>query len=73
MELILLIGSLILLAIAAHHWGHDSRGLLSNEPWVAEPRPKGSTRRLSRARATRASPTGVRRGVAPLYSSFTRE
>jgi hypothetical protein len=40
MELILLIGSLILLALAALRWGHDSRRLLDHGRWLGEPEPE---------------------------------
>jgi hypothetical protein len=44
MELVLLIGSLILLALAATRWGHDSRRLLDWEPWLGEALREGRRR-----------------------------
>jgi len=41
MELIAAIGLLVLLALAAPRWGHDSRHLGSCDGWFGTPRPRG--------------------------------
>ena len=40
MELIMTIGPLILLALAAPRWGRDSRRLLEPEGWLGDPDPR---------------------------------
>jgi hypothetical protein len=69
MELIGAIGLLVMLALAAPRWGHDSRRLHSGDGWFGAPRPRRPGRSGSGATATAAwsalagAPVRVMRGA----------
>jgi hypothetical protein len=57
MELVVVIGSLILLALAAPRWGHDSRRWHNAGPWLADrgPAAPGAGRASAALAATRVA------------------
>jgi hypothetical protein len=67
MELIGAIGLLVMLALAAPRWGHDSRRLHSGDGWFGTPRPRRSGRSGSGAAVMAAwgALAGARARVVP--------